>query len=539
MTGLAGLTGQFMAETVDQRLEQFVPTFEQLISLGIFDRREVQEIVKRRRSFEYALRSKNVQLDQYLKYIEYETAVMSLTDERKVNKGIDSNERLLSDADWPKHIHSIFSRATHQFRNNISIWNMYIDFCQRTHSMKALQRVFAECVRFHGTNPEVWIRAAKWEMFENSNVEAAKTYMEQALQRIPDNPELYAVYAETLLYMAKQIEARRELHGIEEISDATRAPLAVFERALEQCTDRLDVFRRFLELFKKYEIDSTPIVERGMGTGDARILGAIARNDNDPIAKFKQLLASSPSRDLSIEFAKYLCEVKNGDELAKVLDTFEDFSVEESELFAKGLLDCGKLEDAEEMLEDDLVTEGLQRLKLRLMSLQKQGDEFVKVAEPFVSRFSTKDMNSDFLFYLRQKSSDPEKWIEAVKQRCTLVTPEVVASLLKVIRLQFGAEKAEEVLQYCTPRVIPVPKFIEAAVEIVQALPVVDNARVRALHEMNVTKWGKTSTDAWLNYAEFEFKQKDLKKLEQIRWKAQHTLDDATEFLAKYQERFC
>ena len=59
-----------MAETVDQRLEQFVPTFEQLISLGIFDRREVQEIVKRRRSFEYSLRSKSVQLDTYLKYIE-------------------------------------------------------------------------------------------------------------------------------------------------------------------------------------------------------------------------------------------------------------------------------------------------------------------------------------------------------------------------------------------------------------------------------------------------------------------------------------
>lgn len=527
-----------MAETVDQRLEQFVPTFEQLISLGIFDRREVQEIVKRRRSFEYSLRSKSVQLDTYLKYIEYETAVMSLTDGRKVNKGIDSNERLLSDADWPKHIHSIFSRATHQFRNNIEIWNMYIDFCQRTHSMKALQRAFSECVRFHGTNPEVWMRAARWEMFENSNVEAAKTYMEQALQRIPENAELYALYAETLLYLAKQIEARRELHGIEEVSDATKAPLAVFEKALEQCPEKLEVFTRFLELFKKYELDVAPIVERGMGTGDARILGAIARSDADPVAKFKELIKSNASRELSVEFAKYLCEVKNGEELAKVLDTFEDFSVEESEVFAKGLLDCGMLEDAEEMLEDDLVTETLQRLKLRLMSLKEQGEQFAKVAEPFVNRYSTKDLNSDYLFYLRQKGDD-ERWLKAVKDRCTLVAPEVVASLLKVILLMFGPEKAEEVLEYCTPRVMPVPKFIEVAIEIVKSLPVVDKARIRALHEMNITKWGKTNTDAWLNYAQFEFEQKDLRKLEQIRWKAQHSLEDPTEFLAKYQEKFC
>ena len=81
-----------MADNVDQRLEQFVSTFEQLISLGIFSRAETQEIIRRRRLFEYSLHSKNAQLDAYLKYIEYETAVMALTEQRKSERGIDSME---------------------------------------------------------------------------------------------------------------------------------------------------------------------------------------------------------------------------------------------------------------------------------------------------------------------------------------------------------------------------------------------------------------------------------------------------------------
>ena len=41
------------SEDVELRLEKYVPTFEQLISIGIFSQPEVKEIIRKRRSFEY------------------------------------------------------------------------------------------------------------------------------------------------------------------------------------------------------------------------------------------------------------------------------------------------------------------------------------------------------------------------------------------------------------------------------------------------------------------------------------------------------
>jgi U3 small nucleolar RNA-associated protein 6 len=529
-----------MVETVEQRLEQFVPTFEQLISLDIFKRHEVQAIIQRRRVFEHSLHSKNARLDAYLKYIEYETAVMQLTNQRKIERNIDSNERLLSDHDWPRHIRSIFTRATHHFSNDLSIWNLYIDFCQRTHSMKALDKAFTECIRHHGDHPEVWIRAAQWQMLDNNNVELAKSYLEHAIKRIPGNPDLYAAYAEALLYLGRQIESRRELHGIEESSDFTRAPIAVFDRALEACPQKGEVFKKFIQVFEKYEVDTKQLFEKGIESRETEVLTVIARTDADPPTRFHEFLKNEPSRELTIAFADYLCEAKRGEELAEVISTIDDFSTDESEKFADAFLNCGELDRASEFLETDLSTKRLQFLKLRLYDQQfSDCADFLRVAEPFVRRFSSAELNSDFLFFVARKIDDLSKWTEIVKQRIPLVSGDVIGSALTVSLLRFGPEAADGLLNAVMALVVPTPGFIASAIEVVKAQQFVDPQRVRSLHELNVTKWGTTNTDAWLEYAQFEYNQKELKKLEAVRWKALRELADGARFRAEYAKRFC
>ena len=183
------------ADDIHQRLERFVPTFQQLISIGLFTKSETDSIISQRFKHEYRLKSKQVKIDDYMNYIKYETAVLELTEKRKIEKGIDSSQRLLSDSDWPKHINSLFIRATHRFSGNFDLWMTYFDYCQSTHSVKALNKAFAECVRFHGSVPKLWKRIARWEMYEDNNIELAKDYMEEAIKKIPGNASLYALCA--------------------------------------------------------------------------------------------------------------------------------------------------------------------------------------------------------------------------------------------------------------------------------------------------------------------------------------------------------
>lgn len=380
-------------------------------------------------------------------------------------------------------------------------------------------------------------------MGENNNVERAKSYMEQAIRRIPKNPQLYCVYAETLLALAKQIEARRELHGIEEVADATKAPLHVFREAMDECESKVDVFKNFLTMFKEYGVETDEILAKGMALGDVEVLSFIARNDSNPVAKFKEFLASHPSRALQISLADYFCEHKKGDELAALLNEIEEFDDTESERYTKVLLDCGKIEDAEEMLDGDLrdlTTPTLQRLKLRLISIQTPDCAgFMERAKPLLKLFNTPEMNTDFLLYVHQKASTFEQLFPVVQARVVYIPPEVSPKLLRASLRKFGPAAADAMLTYLLPLILPLPSFIITAVDVVKAQTVVDRTRIRTLHEMNIGKWGKTSTEAWINYIAFEHEQRNIKKMEALRWKAEHTLDDPAEFTREYHEKFC
>jgi hypothetical protein len=377
-------------------------------------------------------------------------------------------------------------------------------------------------------------------MFENGNFDLAKSYLEQAIERIPGDADLYATYAEVLLYMGRQIESRRELHGIQESPDFTRAPMVVFEKAVAACARKGEVFVKFREIFEKYEVGIEGLVRRGIETGEVEVLGMIARGDEDPAGRFREFLAEKPSRELQVAFADYLCEMKRGEELREVVEGLGELSVEEKEKFAEALLECGELESASKLLGDAPPTKALRSLKLR-WSDRKLSDcnEFLRETEPFVRRFRSPEMNSDFLFFVARKIRDLPQWIEIVKQHIPLVSGDVIGAALTVTMLRFGAQAAEAMLNAVMALVVPTPRFITAAIEVVKAQPFVDVQKVRSLHELNVAKWGSTSTEAWLEYARFEYDQKELKKLDAVRWKAIRELKDGARFSEEFAKRFC
>ena len=72
-----------MADMVQYRLERTVNELDDLERRVIFSRREIAEIVKQRRKFEYRLKRPSPLKQDYLAYIEYEKQVDSLRRLRK------------------------------------------------------------------------------------------------------------------------------------------------------------------------------------------------------------------------------------------------------------------------------------------------------------------------------------------------------------------------------------------------------------------------------------------------------------------------
>ena len=538
-----------MSETVEQRLEAFVPVFEQLITLGLFTREEVKIIIKKRRNFESNLISRSADVSAYLKYINYEAAVIALTDERKIKHGIESNDRLLSDAAWPKHIHTIFRRACHRFPGDMSIWNLYFKYCQETRSTKMLSSAFSDCIKIHSNDPDLWIRIANWEMNENGNCELAMKYLAQAIQIIPENPKLHALYAETVLHQSTIIEQRREITEIQEKFDMLKIPLRIYEHALEQCPDQAEVLKCFIESFKNYQQPIDKLIEIAEQLHNPSVLSIIAENSDNPIEKFQNYIQSiqddSKLHEIKIKFADYLCTRPSNDQNAlkifiDLLNEFEDFSNEESERYTDHLLECNELEEAATFLEDDLSTPRLKLLKLKLLHLQNpQLSDFEKVSQSLLLLNPTDtDLGSYFLRACAEKECSPEKWNDLVKKLSIHITPSDCSKALLLDLVKYGPENANTLLNDLLKLIIPTPEFLQTARKVVNSQQIVDEARLRGLLELGCSRWPQ-NIEVWLDAIRFEFEHKNWKAMESIRWRAKSLLEDSSEFEKEYQLEFC
>lgn len=547
-----------MGDKVEQRLEKYVPTFEQLIKLEIFTRQEVKDIIKQRRSFEYSLQSKSATLETYLNYIKYESAVMELTEQRKSEKGIDSNQRLLSDIDWPKNIHSIFRNAIRHFgQSSLQVWKLYFDFCLANHAFKDLSQSFAQCLRLHRQDPELWILAATWEMKDNGNPEYAKELMEQAISELPDQPKLYSMYAETVFYIIQQIRGRREVYGIEVESDSKKAPMAIYEKALASCKSptenkRIEVYLLFKDLFSKYEQSTEELTEKAIETGDDELLNYIATKESsseeETDQKFQEFLKKFPtSQSLKIKYCIFLGKNKTDpNKFTKILDEIDYFDDKEAETFAELSLDNDCIDQAEEILDDDFQTPKIQKLKLRLLCMKEKDDnEFIKKANHFLLNHNTFEMNSYFLLLTQKREPPipPTKFFDLVIEKASLLHSDDIAKIVKFSFYKFGIEYSREMVNKLLQIINPTILFIDTAIKIEEETKNNDGrpdfAKIRALHEMNVNKWGSENDDVWLNYCDFEYKQKNIQRLETLRRRAQRSLLDSTNFTRQYQERFC
>lgn len=522
---------------VEKNLEKLLPAHEQLIAKEIFTEEETKRVLEKRRTYEYTLLSRNSTLDQFLAYIKYETLFLELLNKRKLEKNIDATNRLLADTVFLSHIHSLFRRATNKFSSDSELFDLYLDFCQSTRSTKSLENAFADYVHFHALNPNVWIRACKFEYLENNNHEKAIEYLDQAIELIPSNEELYLLYGEVLFSMSKIIEQRREIHGIEETSDFGRAPAFIFQKGVEKCSGKNKLTRGFLDLFKKYEVDTSRLLEIIENSNNVEVLSAFIETQKNPINQYEQLIEKTENRELKKCFALFLEQQTQKSKFLSVVQSFGDLSDEEAIMFSKKLINFGFLKEAKTMIEN-LTNFESKKVCLALQCLNEPDTKkFIEQSTKLLE--NNRELYSYFVLLVAQREISEDEWFDVIQKFGRKVNFEEVGSILEFTHLKFGYQLARKTFDHFFSIIIPNKSFIRSSIQVLTSIENFDRNEIRHLYESLVSKFGQTDNSVWLEYAEFEYNQKCWKKLESIRNRACRTLVSSSEFSGEYYRRFC
>ncbi|KAJ0450248.1 putative U3 small nucleolar RNA-associated protein [Helianthus annuus] len=212
-----------MADVVQYKLERMVNELDDLERRGLFSRREIAEIVKQRRKFEYRLKRPSPLKQDYIAYIDYEKSVDALRVlrkkavmrelKKKSEKGKDSKmKQSYSDFSGVSRIVEIYRLATNRFKGDIELWFQYLEFCRQRRNGH-MKKVLAQVIRFHPKVPGVWIYAASWEFDHNLNAAAARALMQSGLRSCPHSEALWVEYLRMELTYLNKLSARRAALG--------------------------------------------------------------------------------------------------------------------------------------------------------------------------------------------------------------------------------------------------------------------------------------------------------------------------------------
>lgn len=206
-----------MAEKVRYYLEQMVPELEDLQNKGLFDKREITMIMRRRTDFEYRIQGRGSKARDFLKYYEFEENVEKLRKKRYrrlSSVGLVDTKPSISDWAGTRRIMFIFDRATRRYPGDMSIWTQYLRYAKDNGAIKVIYKVYSRLLQLHPRNIDAWISAANYEFETNGNAKGARVILQKALRFNPDSLELWLAYAQLELTYISRLLVRRKLLGL-------------------------------------------------------------------------------------------------------------------------------------------------------------------------------------------------------------------------------------------------------------------------------------------------------------------------------------
>ncbi|CEP63689.1 snoRNA-binding rRNA-processing protein UTP6 LALA0_S09e00298g [Lachancea lanzarotensis] len=198
-------------------LEQAIPEIDDLVDKGLFTKKEVSSIMKKRTDFEHRLNSRGSRIEDYEKYIEFELNVEKLRRKRvqRILEGSKSNS--ISDWSIPQRVQFIFQRGCNKFPKELKFWSLYLNYLKtqgHKTSYRRIHSVYSQLLKLHPTNIDIWVSCAKYEYETHANFKSCRTVFQTGLRFNPDSATLWYEYVKFELNFITKLINRRKVMGL-------------------------------------------------------------------------------------------------------------------------------------------------------------------------------------------------------------------------------------------------------------------------------------------------------------------------------------
>ncbi|OLY85071.1 U3 small nucleolar RNA-associated protein 6 [Smittium mucronatum] len=225
-----------MAEIIQYKLEGMIPELEDFEQKGVFTKEEIRLIVKKRTSFEYLIKARAPGLDDFIRYIEYESNLDLLRIKRRQRLGV-TGKPTISDRAIKMRIINIFERAIQKHRGNIDLWLRYISYTKHEEKLELslerfqqqeqlgkytrVMKLYSRAIQNFPNSDIFWIESAKFEFEVNGNDKNARKLMQRGLRLNKKSKKIWYEYIKMELIFAERIKMRRKILQIDSEKDKT------------------------------------------------------------------------------------------------------------------------------------------------------------------------------------------------------------------------------------------------------------------------------------------------------------------------------
>jgi len=218
-----------MADNVQFILDKLATTLQRMGALGVFNKEEIQSVVKRTTDYEYVLKRRQLKPADFYEYLKYEINLDKLRALRCAARGARNKEKQDAfralDGAFLRHISYIFDRAVRRFPGETALWADYISFLRSRNAVSALNAVFGKALSLNPKNEEFWMQAAAHELDANNNVHAARTLLQRSLRANKVSRPLWLKYFELELWNAVRINERQRVLALEVMGQGRDPPI--------------------------------------------------------------------------------------------------------------------------------------------------------------------------------------------------------------------------------------------------------------------------------------------------------------------------
>ncbi|WWC89825.1 uncharacterized protein L201_004753 [Kwoniella dendrophila CBS 6074] len=235
-------------EKVQFQLEATLPELKDLYEKGLFTKSEINQITKKRTSFETSLIRKVTRKEDFFKYAEYEINLERLRKVRykKLKYHLNPPPPSASSFSLPRRALYILKRATAKFPGDLATWLAYVEYASREGMRKIVGKGLNNALQHHPTSSTLYLLQTYYHLHPGSpfpresipstskldlpsastsnqppgfaieGIDPARTTLLLGLRLLPQSRDLWREYIKLELGWVEALRRRWKLLGIKD-----------------------------------------------------------------------------------------------------------------------------------------------------------------------------------------------------------------------------------------------------------------------------------------------------------------------------------